>query len=136
VDLGTKVFLEELQSKMSAAGFRPGDPVIALDFMPGLVYFLEARSPGFPFFPFDRTEQNCWAIERAGDDGLPFLILGQDMSLQQVACIRRFRFPQDFRPLGGLRNPYELAIPYFFGGPPMPYVQLFAPVDRGRRNER
>ncbi len=136
VDLATRVFLERLRSKMSAAGFRPGDPVIAIDFMPGLVYFLRARSPGFPFYPFDRPEQNCWAIARAGDGEVPFLILGKDMSHEQHTCIRAFQFPQEFRSLGTLNNPYELAIRYFFGGPSMPYVELFAPRERLDAQER
>lgn len=136
VDLDTREFLGAFRAKMWEAGFRPGDPLIALDFMPGLVYFLQARSPGFPFFPFDRAEQNCWAINRAGRDEVPFLILGRDMSLEQRACIRTFRFPEEFRSLGALRNPYEQAIPYFFGGPPMPYVQLFAPRTSASRPGR
>jgi hypothetical protein len=131
VDSATKKLLEDLHRQMTAAGFEPGDPVIALDFMPGLVYAVGGRSPGFPFFAFDKPAQNCWAIERAGRDELPFLILGQDMSLEQHACIRAFAFPEDFRLVGALRNPYEAPIRYFFGGPPMPYLQLFAPV-RGR----
>ena len=113
---------------MKAAGFEPGDPVIALDFMPGLVYALGGHSPGFPFFAADKPAQNCWAIERAPEAATPFLLLGQDMLLEQHACIRAFAFPEDFRLVAVLRNPYEGAIRYFFGGPPMPYLRVFAPV--------
>ena len=129
VDLATRVFLEELSARMDAAGFRRGDPVVALDFMPGLVHYLDGRSPGFPFYLFDRPAFNCWAVNRTAGEPPPFLILGQDMSVAQASCIEAFDFPGDFRSLGTLRNPWERAIPQFFGGPPMPYVQIFAPRD-------
>jgi hypothetical protein len=128
VDTATKHLLEDLHARMREAGFERGDPVIALDFMPGLVHALGGRSPGFPFFAFDKPAQNCWAIERGTHDELPFLILGQDMLVEQHACIRAFAFPEQFRLVAAVRNPYEAPIRYFFGGPPMPYVRVFAPV--------
>lgn len=130
VDRATRALLEELHERMSEAGFRPGDPVIAFDFMPGLVYAIGGRSPGLPFFAFDKPAQNCWAIERAKLDERPFLILGQDMLVEQHACIRAFAFPEEFRLVATLRNPYEAPIRYFFGGPPMPYLRVFAPDRR------
>lgn len=133
VDGATRTFLEDLRARLERGGYRPGDPVVALDFMPGLVHYLDARSPGFPFFPFDRVEQNCWALNRADEDEVPFLILGQSMSIRQRDCIRAFDFPNDFVELGTIRNPWEYAIPYFFGGPPMPYVTLAGPRDAARR---
>lgn len=128
VDAATSSFLDDLHARMTAAGFEPGDPVIALDFMPGLVYALGGRSPGFPFYAFDKPTQNCWAIERTIGDEVPFLILGQDMLIEQRECIRAFSFPDDFRFVGAVRNPYEAPIRYFFGGPAMPYVRVFAPA--------
>src|SRR5690606_9370817 len=129
VDLPTRVFVDGLVETMAAVGFEPGDPVIALDFMPGLVHLLGARSPGFPFFNFARPAFNCWAIARARLDRTPFLILGQEMSLEQHACIEAFDYPDDFRHVRTLANPYARAIPYFFGGPEMPYVHVLAPSD-------
>ncbi|RIL04850.1 MAG: hypothetical protein DCC71_12520 [Proteobacteria bacterium] len=130
VDAATKDFVEDVHRHLVEAGFEPGDPVIALDFMPGLVAAVGGRSPGFPFYAFDKAAQNCWAIERAALEEPPFLLLGQDMLLAQHACIRAFAFPEQFRLVAALRNPYEAAIRYFFGGPPMPYVRVFAPVAR------
>jgi hypothetical protein len=129
VDPATRSFLESVHGRMTAAGFEPGDPVIAFDFMPGLVAALGGRSPGLPFFVFDRPAQNCWTIERAALSEPPFVLLGQDMLIEQRDCIRAFRFPEDFRFVGALRNPYEAPIRYFFGGPPMPYLRIFAPAD-------
>lgn len=136
VDASTRAFLEALRTTFAQGGFRPGDPVLALDFMPGLVYYLGGRSPGFPFFPFDRPQQNCWAINRAGEQELPFLILGQSMTLEQHDCIERFSFPVGFEELGTLENPYTYAIRYFFGGPPMPFVKLYGPKGAAERDPR
>lgn len=129
VDAATQSFLEGVRRAARRGGYEPGDAVIALDFMPGLVHYLDGRSPGFPFFPFDGDDQACWAIERADETRLPFLILGQDMTIGLRDCIESFSFPDDFERLAVLANPYEFAIPYFFGGPPMPYVQVFGPRD-------
>jgi hypothetical protein len=128
VDAATRKFLEDVDDRLTEAGFAPGDPVIALDFMPGLVYAVGGRSPGLPFFHFEKTAQNCWAIERAGRGALPFLLLGQDMSLAQHDCIHAFAFPEQFRFVGAVQNPYETAMRYFFAAPPMPYVRVFAPL--------
>lgn len=127
-DRATRAFLEAISERMAGAGFAPGAPVVALDFMPGLVHYLGGRAPGLPFLMFDAVALNCWALNRADAAAPPFLILGQDMSLPQRACIEAFDFPRDFRLVATLRNPYEDAIAYHFGGPPMPYVQLFAPA--------
>lgn len=128
VDRATRQLVEDLHARLIEAGFAPGDPLVALDFMPGLVYAVGGRSPGFPFYAFDKPAQNCWALERAKLDRPPFLLLGQDMLAAQHACIRSFEFPEQFRRVAVLRNPYEAPIRYFFGAPPMPYLQVFAPL--------
>jgi hypothetical protein len=48
--LGT--FLTDLRRLVSDNGFRPGDDVIALFDMPGVVFALGGRSPGTPWFSF------------------------------------------------------------------------------------
>ncbi|MGH0036845.1 MAG: hypothetical protein ACQGVK_17605 [Myxococcota bacterium] len=128
VDPATRDFLEDLAARMQAAGFEPGDPVVALDFMPGLVHYLDARSPGFPFYGFDAIALNCWALNRSPTDEPPFLILGQPMLREQHACIRSFDFPAQFERVATLRNPYEQAIRYFFGGPTLSWVEVFGPA--------
>jgi hypothetical protein len=42
--------IEELRAMAATAGFRPGDDIIAVSYMPGLVFALGARSPGHPAF--------------------------------------------------------------------------------------
>jgi hypothetical protein len=127
VDPATADFLETLAAEMREAGFEPGDPILALDFMPTLVHALGGRSPAFPFYHFDNPALNCFAIDRMAAGTRPFLILGRGMSYEQDACIEAFDYPDDFVPVATLRNPWERAYPRFFGGPPLPWVHVFAP---------
>jgi len=127
VDAPTKKLVEELAARLAESGFRRGDPIVAFDFMPGLVWAVGGRSPGLPFYDTDKPEQNCWAIARADLRDPPFLLFGLDMSVEQHACIHAFAFPQDYRLVAALQNPYEAPIRYFFGGQPMAFVRLFAP---------
>jgi len=50
LDLQTHELIEKLAALAKTAGFQPGDDIIAVSFMPGLVYALGGRSPGHPTF--------------------------------------------------------------------------------------
>lgn len=126
VDYATARFLEGVASSLEEAGFRAGDPVIAFDYMPGLVFYLGGRSPGFPFYVFDNPWLNCFHLERAELDRTPFLVLGRPMSEAQRACIEAFDFPADFRLVQTLRFPYE-EVYASFGGRGISHVSLYAP---------
>jgi len=126
VDAGTRSFLEGVAAAMREAGHRPGDPVVAFDYMPGLVYYLRGTSPGFPFYAADRPQLNCFYLNGAGLVGRPHLVLGQPMSPEQHACIRAFDFPEEFRLIGVLRFPYQ-DVYAGFGLPGLSHVYLYAP---------
>jgi hypothetical protein len=129
VDLATHRFLSEVAATFAQAGFEPGDPVVAMDYMPGLVFYLGGRSPGFPFFAFDRVAMNCFNLNRSGLAAPPWLVLGREPSEAQRACVEVFDFERDFRPLRTLRFPYEEAYAGF-GGHGISHVTLFAPRAR------
>ncbi|HWA11823.1 MAG TPA: hypothetical protein VHA15_01890 [Burkholderiales bacterium] len=50
LDGETAAFVDGLRRTARACGLRPGDDVIAFTGMPGLVYGLDARSPGIPWY--------------------------------------------------------------------------------------
>ena len=125
VDAATKSFLESVAAHMREGGFRPGDPVLALDFMPGLVFYLGGTSPGFTLYVVDSPRLNCFNVNRLYRTP-PYLILGRPMSIEQAACLEAFAFPDDFRPIGNVGFPYE-AVYEDFGAPGFSYVHLFAP---------
>jgi hypothetical protein len=125
VDAATKSFLESVAAHMREGGFRPGDPVLALDFMPGLVFYLGGTSPGFTLYVVDSPRLNCFNVNRLYH-APPYLILGRPMSIEQAACLEAFAFPDDFRTIGNVRFPYEAAYEDF-GAPGFSYVHLFAP---------
>ncbi|HKJ24865.1 MAG TPA: hypothetical protein VKB65_08600 [Myxococcota bacterium] len=116
VDVATRSFLEASAGLMREAGFRPGDPVIAMDYMPGLVFYLGGRSPGWPFYMFDRPALDCFVLERAGLDRVPFVIVSGPISAELSACIHAFDLPGDFREVGTLRFPYEAVYEGFDAG--------------------
>lgn len=46
LDVSQRELLGQLQARLGAAGFRPGDPLVAIGDMPGVVYLLGGWSPG------------------------------------------------------------------------------------------
>ncbi len=125
VDFATKNFLESVGAAMREAGFQPGDPVLALDYMPGLVYYLGGSSPGFTLYLFDNPRLNCFNVNRFYH-APPYLILGRPMSAEQAACLQVFSFPDDFRLLGSVRFPYD-GVYWRFGARGLAFVHLYAP---------
>jgi hypothetical protein len=116
VDVATRSFLEAAAGLMKAAGFRPGDPVLALDYTPGLVFYLGGRSPGWPFYMFDRPALNCFILERAALERVPWVVVSGPISPEQSACVRAFDLPGDLREIGTLRFPYEAVYEGFDAG--------------------
>jgi len=56
LDPGQKRLLAELQRRLQSAGFKTGDPIVAIGDMPGLVYLLGGWSPGTCWY-FASTSQ-------------------------------------------------------------------------------
>jgi hypothetical protein len=126
VDRATGVFLERVAGAMAEAGFRPGDPVVAFDYMPGLVHYLGGTSPGFPFYHRDRPLLNCLYLEAAGLTAPPFLVLSRALSDEQLACLPAFAFPDDFVLVDAPAYPYE-DVYLGFGMPGVSRIYLYAP---------
>ncbi len=128
VDLATRSFLRKVEQAFAEAGFRPGDPVLALDYMPGLVYFLGARSPGYNVYLFDTPRLNCFSLDHAGLERPPFLVLGRAMTDAQGECLDAFAFPADFELARSFVFPYE-EVYRGFGGYGMSHVHIYVPAE-------
>lgn len=126
VDLATQSFLEAVEESFAGAGYERGDPIVALDYMPGLVYLMGGTSPGFNFYMFHSEELNCFNLNRAEFAKLPFLVLGREMTEAQRSCIEVFDFPADFRLVRSFVFPYE-AVYRGFGERGLTDVYLYAP---------
>ena len=126
VDAATAAFLETVATSMAEAGFRPGDPIVAFDYMPGLVSHLGGVSFGSNLYMFDRPLLNCFEINRATHPARPYLILGRPMHVEQQACLHAFAFPDDFELIRTVSNPYE-DVYTGFGRPDLSHVQLWKP---------
>lgn len=128
VDPATRDFLESVSATMAHMGFRPGDPVIAFDYMPGLVYYLGGTSPRYNFYMFRSPAYNCYNLNRAGLPKLPFLILGKPMNVGQLGCLDAIRFPRDFGMPRAVQFPYE-QVYEGFGAKGFSRLYLFPPRD-------
>ena len=76
---------------------------------------------------FDNPLLNCFNLNRAARPLRPFLILGRPMGEAQRSCIDAFDFPEDFRLLARIENPYAGVYARSFGGPGMEVVAVYAP---------
>lgn len=130
VDAETRRFLEGAGESMRAAGFRRGDPLVAFDFMPGLVYYLGGVSPGLPIYLSKETDLACFAVARAKLDAPPWLAFGRPLDDARRGCLAPFAFPDAFRHVGSLRFPYE-QVYAGFDMPGIERVELYAPRAAG-----
>jgi hypothetical protein len=128
VDLATQRFLRDVSSSLAEAGFRRGDPVIAFDYLPGLVHFLGGTSPRYNLYMFDRPAYNCFNANLASVERPPFVILAKPMSSEQRECLETIRFPDGYRLIRTLPFPYE-DIYAGFAAPGFSHVYLYAPAD-------
>jgi hypothetical protein len=135
VDAETRDFLTKLALTMTELGFRRGDPVLAFDYMPGLVYYLGATSPRYNFYMFRSPAFNCYNANRAQLSRPPFVILAKPMNVGQLGCLKAFRFPDDFRMPRTLSFPYEKAYEGF-SARGFSKLYLYAPRDVAERNGR
>lgn len=69
LDSTQKDLLSRLQTELKARGFRPGDPIVAIGDMPGIVYLLGGWSPGTSWY-FAATPQQ-WGYVRAVLSAVP-----------------------------------------------------------------
>jgi hypothetical protein len=125
-DRASAAFLESVASALEDAGFRPGEGVLALDYMPGLVFYVGGVSPGSNLYMFDKPRLNCFWANRVRFVAPPWLILGGPMPVEQQSCLETIAFPRDFGPPRAVPNPYE-RVYAGFGRPGFSHVLLFAP---------
>jgi hypothetical protein len=69
LDSDQKKLLDQLQLELDARGFRPGDPILAIGDMPGIVYLMGGWSPGTSWY-FAATQQQ-WGYVRAVLSSIP-----------------------------------------------------------------
>ena len=127
VDRESARFLEELSATLTKAGYRTGDPVVALDYMPGLVHYLGATSPGSAYYMYDNPAFNCFLLNRTELERPPFVLLGKPMSEAQRGCLEAFDLDAGFELVGVLRNPYGSVYTYFFNARALPDLFVHAP---------
>ena len=118
VDKDTKLFLERLAHVIrSETSFRPGDMLLALYDMPGLVYLMEGKSPVVPWVSSDTVDYRCvfatdWARSVLKPSVYAPLVLVNVPIRDNVAqCLNKVGrpFPGSYSRLVSLRWPYHMV---------------------------
>lgn len=129
VDRDCAAFLQELDTQLHGAGYENGDPVIALNFMAGLVYYLGGYSPSFNFYSLLYTDLNCYSLKNIEPDVRPYLLIGSTLNREQEKCLRSIEFPYGYRQVAVLDNPYGKMFSQYYGSVELPRLYIFAPVE-------
>ncbi|MGH9550074.1 MAG: hypothetical protein ACRD72_23590, partial [Candidatus Angelobacter sp.] len=102
-----------LYKALSARGFQPGDALLELYDMPGVVYAMRATSPGQAFYVGwpERDKLNAYYMKKADLKHAPrlFLILSSEDSLGESVLAEFTRqglpFPESFERIGTVGRP-------------------------------
>ena len=109
VDPPTAKFLEQLNTLVYQTDFQPGDPIIALDNMPGLVYLLGGVSPGAPWYFSNSDQRTCNNILYSSfEPSKAILLINSDLSPKLLGCLKTvgINFPEDYQKVGEVYNPW------------------------------
>jgi hypothetical protein len=125
-DLASVRFLEAVASTLADAGFRPGDPLIALDYMPGLVNLVGGTSPRYNLYIYDQPAYLCFNLRSAKFERPPFLAFARPPAPWLLRCLEPVSFPDDYRLLRTLRFPYD-SVYVTFGAHDFSHLHLYGP---------
>lgn len=105
LDLAMHNLVVGLREIAARNGFRPGDDVVAIDFIPGLVFAMGARSPGHPVFFSPLSAYTEMALRFADPKRLvkAFVLLNIDPAMAgKTLATAGLDFPKAYRLLGML----------------------------------
>jgi tetratricopeptide (TPR) repeat protein len=109
-------FIGLFRQMLEANGFKPGDDIIALFDMPGLVYAVGGRSPGHQWYytVVDRNEAmmeaNAWNLRRVATERLQrsFIVQKGDIScFHNHLSSLHLSFPDEYALCGQLVSPFS-----------------------------
>jgi hypothetical protein len=108
LDTDMAAAVQDLRSIAQAAGFQPGDDVVAIDLLPGFVYALGGRSPGIPFYRVDEMMSiNQIGFRLTGADRLRrAFILTRTAALSRAAELMHsegIAFPESYSNVGAMQ---------------------------------
>jgi len=126
VDLASARFLGLVSATLEEAGYRRGDPLIALDYMPGLVSFVGATSPRYNLYMFGMPDYNCFNLNQARFETPPLVVVARPPAPEQTRCIASIPFPDGYELVRTLAFPYADAY-VAFGAHDFDYVYVYRP---------
>lgn len=106
LDMQTHELVQELSSIAKANGFQPGGDIIAISFIPGLVYAMGGKSPGHPTFLIGRqgaVDYSRLALQYANINRLrnAFVLLNVEPAyVEYLLTSRGLDFPNGYAEVG------------------------------------
>ncbi len=125
VDSETKALYEGLSQLLKEAKFKPGDPILGLFDIAGLVYIVGGISPGSPLFmPYrEEFQLNCSYLTQSKVDKTKLILLvNSTIDADFINCMKQnnILFPENYIAIGKVSNPYDYR-------PGMDFVVVYAP---------
>ncbi len=111
-DVQSKLFYEKLYALLQKVKFQPGDPILGLFGMSGVVYIVGGISPGSPLiFGYQEEIPNtCAYIAHSKVDRSKLIILvSREIPSDLLRCIREcnIQFPEAYAEAGKISNPFK-----------------------------
>lgn len=113
LDAEMSAFLTDVRRTAAASGFKPGDDVLGLFDMPGVIFALGGRSPGVPWYTVgypgsERVNERALGLIGPGRAGQAFIFqtTSSDAWLRTLGSFG-IRFPDDYVLCGTLTIPYS-----------------------------
>lgn len=110
VDAPTAEYLQGLRAALHRAGFRVGDPVLALYDAPGVVYAVGGIAPGNAWYFGQQDARNCDALAKTRLDlRRAFVLVNEPPGPELSACLaaRGLHFPADYTLAYQALSPYS-----------------------------
>lgn len=115
LDGPTATFVKQTEMLLTANGYQPGNYLLALYDLPGLVYLLQGYSPQVPWYFGETTratvkeavDNTCWHVSEITDTNV-FVIKPLALHPEVVQCLSasKLRFPDRYLLAGKVYNPY------------------------------
>lgn len=114
LDPASARFVHDLQNLLNQADYQPGDDLLALFDMPGVVFALGGKSPGRPWYFPNYGEQgereNLASLRIAGRERISRSLILQsnnDPRIAEYLASLDLRFPEDYQYIGQAWQPYR-----------------------------
>jgi hypothetical protein len=113
LDKGSWNFLEDIyQAVHTRTDFRPGDPIIGLYNLPGVVYMLGGYSPGAIWYTAAQANLSAYCTSLGaseGDRSRAIIMVTRTIPDPMIKCLHKslINFPENYEMVATIKDPYR-----------------------------